>query len=565
MIAIGCIIYHVINLSGVVVGSPLHPRDWQPPTASDNITALHTTAPPWVSGPRTRGTFQILYSCMFTLGLCVYTAIHLNVPLSDDKSQVSYYLRKAKWVLVALFGPEVVLYSAWDQWRRARQFCNEFNGIAKAFNNRAQLSTLPKSREDNQLLDTSTPNSDKPGSVVAVNQSDAEDEPGTHSKEIQNTSTPNSDKPESIVAVIQSGPEAEPKTQSKEIQDTSTPNGDKPEPAEAAPQSDSEAEPKTQSKEIQHLELQDGFYAVMGGYVADLPAGWYEPVTLSGADKRYRPAGRYTLTPTGLIELAEKDIFVAIPTKTVQDKSKANVLAKFLVCFQVSFLVVQSIARKASGLPLTLLEVHTLVHVVCALFMYTLWFHKPLDIQDPTVVEPKKDVISGLALGQWGIPRVYSRAGNIIVYWEDQTYIQLFLGLLLLCAAYGGIHMAAWNFQFPTQVEHSLWKVACITAVCGSMVTPAWVLLVSRMDGTEPDISSEFQTAMSRLGDAWRLINSGKRIEYGFFIPTVFGVVMTPFFLVARVAIVIEAFLSMRAVPAGAYAEIPWTSYFPHV
>ena len=69
-------------------------------------------------------------------------------------------------------------------------------------------------------------------------------------------------------------------------------------------------------------------------------------------------------------------------------------LAKGLVCFQVTWMVVQvqhnvpftwqtlegfnqlyqqAIARKASGYPLALLELHTLVHVLCALIMYSLW------------------------------------------------------------------------------------------------------------------------------------------------------------------------------------------------
>ena len=46
----------------------------------------------------------------------------------------------------------------------------------------------------------------------------------------------------------------------------------------------------------------------------------------------------------------------------------------------------QSISRKAAGLPLSPLEIHTLVHAGCALFMYGLWFRKPLDVRAPTLV-----------------------------------------------------------------------------------------------------------------------------------------------------------------------------------
>lgn len=32
----------------------------------------------------TRGTWSLLYSCIFTLALCVYSAIHLNIPAREN-------------------------------------------------------------------------------------------------------------------------------------------------------------------------------------------------------------------------------------------------------------------------------------------------------------------------------------------------------------------------------------------------------------------------------------------------------------------------------------------------
>ena len=58
----------------------------------------------------------------------------------------------------------------------------------------------------------------------------------------------------------------------------------------------------------------------------------------------------------------------------IDDRSKANVLGKALVCLQITWMLVECIARKAAGLPLTLLEIHTFVHVVCAISLYAFWF-----------------------------------------------------------------------------------------------------------------------------------------------------------------------------------------------
>lgn len=93
-----------------------------------------------------------------------------------------------------------------------------------------------------------------------------------------------------------------------------------------------------------------------------------------------------TLTPVGLRLLAERGHFIEVSDSDIRDKSKADIFAKCLVIFQVSWIALQSISRKATGYPLSPLEIHTLVHAACASIMYLLWFRKPLDVQAPTIV-----------------------------------------------------------------------------------------------------------------------------------------------------------------------------------
>ena len=93
-----------------------------------------------------------------------------------------------------------------------------------------------------------------------------------------------------------------------------------------------------------------------------------------------------TLTPSGLELLAERGHFIEVSDDDIRDKSKADIFAKCLVILQVSWIALQTISRKATGYPLSPLEVHTLVHAACASVMYILWFRKPLDVQAPTIV-----------------------------------------------------------------------------------------------------------------------------------------------------------------------------------
>lgn len=81
-----------------------------------------------------------------------------------------------------------------------------------------------------------------------------------------------------------------------------------------------------------------------------------------------------TLTPVGIRAFAMRGYFFSINERTIDDKSKADVLAKGLVCSQVLWMLLQCLARKTAGYPLTILEIHTFVHVLCALGMYILWF-----------------------------------------------------------------------------------------------------------------------------------------------------------------------------------------------
>ena len=93
-----------------------------------------------------------------------------------------------------------------------------------------------------------------------------------------------------------------------------------------------------------------------------------------------------TLSPHGVLNMARLSPSgwkrFDVSDITIQDKSKADTLAKVLVVLQVSWLFLQCVARASRSMPLTILEVHTLVHAVCAMLMYAFWFEKPLDIRD---------------------------------------------------------------------------------------------------------------------------------------------------------------------------------------
>jgi len=73
----------------------------------------------WQPEPTTRGTFGVLSTCLITISLCIWTAVHLNVP--THKGSVGQTIRKVKWLVIGLLAPELVLFTAWYQYVKAKQ------------------------------------------------------------------------------------------------------------------------------------------------------------------------------------------------------------------------------------------------------------------------------------------------------------------------------------------------------------------------------------------------------------------------------------------------------------
>lgn len=60
----------------------------------------------WHPEPTTRGTFSLVSTCLITMGLCIWTAVHLNIPGPGER--VTQFWRKVFCVLIGLFAPELV-------------------------------------------------------------------------------------------------------------------------------------------------------------------------------------------------------------------------------------------------------------------------------------------------------------------------------------------------------------------------------------------------------------------------------------------------------------------------
>jgi hypothetical protein len=131
--------------------------------------------------------------------------------------------------------------------------------------------------------------------------------------------------------------------------------------------------------------MKHSHYAVMGGFAivpAEKTSSGYHVFT-----PQYFKC--LTITPEGLQFLADLDIDLVpnISESEIQDKSNANGLGKAIVCIQAFWFCIQCVTRLCQGLEISLLELNTFAHAICALLMYLQWWDKPLDIDEPTWIQ----------------------------------------------------------------------------------------------------------------------------------------------------------------------------------
>ncbi|KAF8249157.1 hypothetical protein K440DRAFT_223437 [Wilcoxina mikolae CBS 423.85] len=138
---------------------------------------------------------------------------------------------------------------------------------------------------------------------------------------------------------------------------------------------------ETLSLRLPDFSMESAFFVVMGGFVVHPGLGKFDglPVTLT-------PKGFLALYTQGHIKEEDLD------PKLITDKAKADGLAKMVVCAQAFWFVIQGIGRVASRLPIPLLELHTIMHVLCAVLMYWFWWYKPLDVRYPIVLSLQQDI-----------------------------------------------------------------------------------------------------------------------------------------------------------------------------
>jgi hypothetical protein len=265
----------------------------------------------------------------------------------------------------------------------------------------------------------------------------------------------------------------------------------------------------TKQEKQSNWSLKQSFFLNMGGFVVQND---------SSIDEKHRIRVR----PEVLLKLFQRK---AMPWPTlsdaeINDRSKADWIAKGLAIIQSLWFTTQLIGRWAQGLAVTTLELFTFGIVICAIVTYIAWWEKPFDVQVPVVLQTKETIPEENLVDRVGLAESH--------FYDDPSWVRF--GAVSVCLIFGAIHIAGWNFHFPSMTEQLLWRISSIACA----VLPFILLLLSMNEGHVPDILEEI-------------------FYYG----------LGFLYVLFRVYMYIEMFISLRAAPASVYQTPQWSQYFP--
>jgi len=579
-----------------------------------NVTVLPEAT--WHPEPTIRGTSSILTSCLITISLCIWTAVHLNLPEHRKESQQVY--RKILWLALGLFAPEVVVWIAWRQRSKMKELSCEMrrNGFT----------------------------SEKPNMWASVRYWVER-----QSAKIQ------------IFLLLRAK--------------------DWPELAEPRER------PCLSHNRIHPWTDVHSWYAVMGGLAFEDTA--VEELQFMPGDRQ-----RMTLMDDIIVWLAchRPALLPDISKTQIKDKSKSGGLGKFVTCWQATYFCAQCVFRLCMQYSISLLELNVFTHALCALTLFWIWWDKPQDVQEPTLItdrdaldicaflclrpsavfrgpllagscskwipcQPCPDFVEVIApttvtmhysridqvdsslIGrpdrvrllfgpcrqpclkvldtfwtvetmrflwregelceldihcirrlmkayQHAIEAVSSQLSSIRgvvdrcadVDWSDMIrysgmthgdhLIRWFpshcsplswtlAGLTLAGGCYGGLHLIAWTCQFPSYAETILWRGACITILATGPTVIAFVLWECVIEIPLPHVMLSSKTYWKYI--VWPLWDFMRIVRFPLFSSWIIC------YTLCRAFLILECFIMLAHLPEAAL-EIPrWATYVPHI
>lgn len=266
------------------------------------------------------------------------------------------------------------------------------------------------------------------------------------------------------------------------------------------------------------------------------------------------------------------------------DRSKSDVFTKTFAIAQSSWLIVSSIARAHSGLAISELELATIAFIICAIAMYSFWWSKPFGAEQrclTVAIFPSQESVRTWMQSITNRPATRHLSLNapnsyrhvLDLSWDEFTWLTVnhrfawsrdngtewaSVSLYITGITFSAVHLAAWNWDFPSPTVQVLWRAASLGALlasaCPFFLAPLIHFLekmIGRLNG-ESIFVSHFnflgQWIRSRRGHLFWLLTMATLFVY----------------VACRFIILVLVFYCFSFMPVSVYEELEWARYIPH-
>jgi hypothetical protein len=140
------------------------------------------------------------------------------------------------------------------------------------------------------------------------------------------------------------------------------------------------------------------------------------------------------------------------------------------------------------------------------------------------------------------VPTFYSSPND-----DDPNSDKTTAPVICVATVFGAIHCIAWSFHFATLQERWVWR---ISAILVSSLPILFLLVTLILGGLNAENNMTWKKIlMCLMGSSALLVWAA----------------IIPLYLIARIALLVLPFIALRALPPGAYVQLDWLSFLPHI
>ena len=167
-------------------------------------------------------------------------------------------------------------------------------------------------------------------------------------------------------------------------------------------------------------------------------------------------------------------------------------------------------------------------------------------------------VVSGEPTDEGGHTNVESGAFRFSSGTDNAS--QRFVITVSVGSLFGALHCIAWSFYFPSHAEMVLWRFSCLAALVGLPTASTIAVYALRQNWEHP----KWQWNVLRLLLGSKSDSSAQETFWAYALSFISAVGAVTY-IVARIFLIVLAFMQLRSLPESAFYTVTWTTYIPHI